>query len=701
MPEIMLCRRLIPLLLLLACSCAHPTVSPGEAAGPGGDPAPLDASSARRLQLAAVILLDDDDGVEASTRAAAAAELVSLRLPQAREVLIDAIKGDRIAVHRAVLDAMLAEPAIDASYGTVLLDLLATAPVDVQPVLAELLARHGQEDVRILPAVATIASDQSQSPEQRAAAIQTIGAFRHAPAMAAGELMVILQQADDPGDPVVRAASEQLSRLTGMPDRTTPSQWIAWWQQNRNRPAERWLEDTVEALTKQAARQAMELSDARSARDRMSARLLATYRDFWPLLSIEQQQARLLPLLSDELPAVRVFGLNRLAVQLRDGHDTPGGQEAAAGLLSDPDPSVRAAVAALIPELDPAAIDPAVAATFLTERDPVVLAAMLPRVAAIQPDLITAEKVTPLLQLAGVRAAAIDAMWIVLADPTRRTDAMVAALRPSIRSAYEDDSAPNTAALLTLIGTDEDLQGLVARLDDDDSTWRAAIANALHTRGMHAPLLARATDPAIYPFALAAVRAGSDLNSLQTIGGLTPPDQHAALWMQTLLEAARRTPAADVLLVDDLLASLPAVSPAQRAAVLQEVFGSGEAADENLAGIAKRLAPLVLQTGDPKAVVAMIDQVPADSIDAALNATKFEAAIRGRLYDEAASVQAAPAAWIDAFERLKAQQPEVADLVRSEIVRRFEDDLDAAMRARLGMATDPMMGGADPDEVPG
>ena len=93
--------------------------------------------------------------------------------------------------------------------------------------------------------------------------------------------------------------------------------------------------------------------------------------------------------------------------------------------------------------------------------------------------------------------------------------------------------------------------------------------------------------------------------------------------------------------------------------------------------------------------------MPADSIDAALNATKFEAAIRGRLYDEAASVQAAPAAWIDAFERLKAQQPEVADLVRSEIVRRFEDDLDAAMRARLGMATDPMMGGADPDEVPG
>jgi hypothetical protein len=701
MLEIMPYRRLIPLLLLLACSCAQPTITPGEAARQGEDPSPLDASSARRLQLASVILLDELDGVNASTRAAAAAELVSLRLPQAREVLIEAIGLERLEVLRAVLDSMLAEPELDTFYGPVLLDLLASAPIDVQPVLAELLARHGQEDVRILPAVSRLASDTSQPPERRVAAIQTIGAFRHAPALAAGELMTILRQADGPDDAVVPTASEQLSRLTGMPGSTTPSQWLAWWKQNRNRPSERWLEDTVDALTKQAARRSKELSEARAARDRMSARLLATYRDFWPLLSIEQQQARLLPLLKDELPAVRVFGLDRLAVQLRDGHDTPGGQEAAAGLLSDPDPSVRAAVAALIPELDPAAIDPAVTSNFLEERDPLVLAAMLPRVAAIQPDLITAEKMTPLLQLDAVRPAAIDAMWVVLSEPTRRSDAMIAAVLPPVRTAYDTEQTPRTGALLTLIGTDEDVQHLLARLDDDDSAWRAAIANALHTRGLHAPLLARATDPAIYPFALAAVDGGTDLTSLQTIGGLTPPDPHAALWMHTLLEAARRTPAADVLLVDDLLASLPAVSPAQRAALLQRVFGSGEAAEGDLASIAKRLAPLVLQTGDPKAVVAMIDQVPAGSIDAELLATKFEAAIRGRLYDEAASVQSAPGAWIDAFERLQVEQPEVADLVRSEIVRRFEDDLDAAMRARLGMATDPMMGGADPGDVPG
>jgi hypothetical protein len=700
MLEIMRPRTLFPLILLLMCSCASPKASPGEAAGPNQDPTPLDASSARRLQLASVILMDAAEDVDTKTRATAAAELVSLALPQSREFLIDAIRSGRAEVLHAVLEAMLAESELETEFGPVLLALLATAPPDVQPILAELLARHGQEDVRILPAVSHIASDQSQPIDQRLAAIRTIGAFRHEPAQAAGELMSVLRQEKGSDNTVIVAASEQLSHLTGMPKSTTPTQWLKWWKQSRNRPAERWLEDTVDALTKEAARRGKELSEARAARDRMSARLLAAYSEFWPLLSIEQQQARLLPLLSDELASVRVFGLDRLAVQLRDGHDTPGGQEAAAALLADPEPTVRAAVAALIPELDPTAIDPAVRANFLAETDPIVLAALLPRIAEIQPDLITAQKMGPLLAMEAVRPAAIDAMWVILSRSDRPSDAVAAAMLPLVREAYNTEATPATGALLALIGTTDDVHTLEPRLDHADSTWRTAIGTAMLLRGMNEPLLARAADPAIYPLALAALGEGSDLASLQAVGTLAPPEQHTALWMQTLLDAARRTPAEDALQVDDLLAALPAVTPAQRAAVLQEVFSSGDVAEQNLADIAKRLGPLVLRTGDPKAVVAMIDQVPASRIDAELLATKFEAAIRGRLYDEAATVQSEPGEWIDAFERFQAEQPEVADLVRSEIVRRFEDDLDAAMRARLGMATDPMMGGADHGNTP-
>jgi hypothetical protein len=699
MPEIMLHYRLIPLLLIFACSCTQHVASPGAAADLS-EPASMDASSARRLQLASVILLSKTDDMDAGTRAAAAAELVSLSLPQSQEILIDAMETDRIEVLQAILESMLAESKLSEAYGPPLLTLLETAPIEVRPVLAELLARHGQIDVRILPAIASIAADQTKTIEQREAAILAIGAFRHAPALAASELMMILQQPNAAPPSITLAAREQLSRLTGMPSSTTPPQWLAWWNENRNRPAERWLEDTVDALTKQAANRIKELSEVRAARDRMSARLLAAYRDFWPLLTIEQQQSLLLPLLQDELPSVRVFGLGRLAIQLRDGHDTPGGQEAAAALLADPDASVRAAVAALIPELDPATTDPAVIARFSEETDAAVLAAMLPRIAAIQPELITADKMTPLLAQPASRAAAINAMWTVLADQGPQDQDLAKVMLPEIRRVFELDQTPQAGALLTLIGMPEDIAMLEPRLDDDDSNWRAAIANALYTRGEFGPLIARAGDQAIYPFALRAINTGSDIMALEAISTLTPPEEHEAMWLQTLLDAASRA-TADALRVDDILANVPTITPAQRATILQVRFGADQVAEQDLAAIAKRLGPLVLQSGDPRAVVAVIDRVPASRIDEELLALKFEAAIRGRMYDEAAAIQAEPAAWISAFELLQATQPEAADLVRSEIVRRFEGTLDTSMRAQLGMASDPMMGDANPGEVPG
>ncbi|MBT5382582.1 MAG: hypothetical protein HOL13_07060 [Phycisphaerae bacterium] len=696
----MLHSRLIPLLLMLTCSCTQHVASPGVAPDLGEIPAPMDASSARRLQLASVILLSTADGMDPSTRAAAAAELVTLHLPQSREILIDAMSTDRIDVLQAVLESMLAESDVNEAYGPSLLALVESAPIEVRPVLAELLARHGQIDVRILPALSMLAADQTMTVEQREAAILAIGAFRHAPAIAASELMMILQQPHAADDPITLAAREQLSRLTGMPRSTTAAQWIAWWKENRNRPSERWLEDTVDALTKQAAARIKELSEARAAREHMSARLLTAYRDFWPLLTIEQQQARLLPLLQDELPSVRVFGLGRLAIQLRDGHDTPGGQEAAAVLLADPDPSVRAAVATLIPELDPATIDPAVIERFYAETNAAVLAAMLPRIAAIQPNLITAEKVTPLLLEPASRAAAINAMWTVLAAAGQTDQDRADALLPAVRKAFELEQTPRAGALLTLIGSPSDVAMLEVRLDDDDSNWRAAIAAAFYTRGEFGPLMTRSGDQAVYPFALRAISSGSDLNTLEAISTLTPPVPHEPLWLQALLEAASRVDA-DALRIDDILASLPTITPAQRAAILQERFAADQIAEQDLAAIAKRLGPLVLQSGDPRAVVAVIDHVPASRIDDELLALKFEAAIRGRMYDEAAAIQAEPVAWIIAFEQLQAAQPEAADLVRSEIVRRFEDTLDTTMRARLGMASDPMMGGVDPNEVPG
>ena len=686
-------------LLLLGCSCAS-LPSPGDNSSLDPVPAELDASSQRRLQLASLILGSDSANVDQAARTAAASELVALSLPQSREVLIEAIQGDQLDVLRAVLEAMLAAGPIDPAMRGPLLVLLPASPTDVQDVLGELLARHGQLHSGTLSAIGAIASDQALSSEARISAIRAIGSFRHAPASAAGYLTAVLQQVEPNPPAVVNAATTQLSHLTGLPKNENVEHWLSWWQENRDRPSERWLEDTVDALTRQATRQAQDLAAAQADRDRMAARLLDTIRSFWPFLAIEQQQTRLIPLLDDELASVRLFGLERFGVHLRDGHNAEGTQAAAISLLQDPDPGVRRAVALLLPELDPTAASAAAIARFEEERDSVVLVALLPRVAAAKPELLTAKTVAPLLNNPEVRAAVIDALGKVFANAARRGTPEATALLPVIRQSFATTPTPQSGQVLALIGTDEDLDMLEMRLDDENTAWRTSIAMAMFARGVHAPLLARANDPAIYPVALQAVQQVSGINGVLSLATMRPPEQHTALWTQSLIEAAAKVPPTDILAADDAIAEVEAISPAQRVALLREAYTSEDLPEAYIAPIAARLAPLVLLTGDPRAAYGLLERVPESRLTEELQRLKFESAIRGRLYDDAATVDGGALAWIDMYESLHESQPDAADLVRTEIVRRFTEALDDSMRERLGVAEDPMMGDASQDTSP-
>ncbi len=693
-------RMVIGGLLLVGCSCAAPRPTPSESPPSATVPAELDASSQRRLQLAALILSSGFDDVDQATRTAAAAELVALDLPQSREVLIAAVQSERLEVLRAALEAMVAAARLDPAMRPSLLARIRSAPPEVQDVLAELLSRHGQADGSTLGAVAAIAADPAASPDARIAAVRAIAAFRHVPAQAAGHLAGLIQTGRDTPPEVVSTVTAQLSQLTGLPSNSNVTYWLNWWADNRDRPSERWLQDTVDALTRQAARQAQELSAVEAARARMAGRLLDTIRDFWPFLSIEQQQNRLIPLLGDELATVRRFGLERLAVHLRDGHGSAAGQEAALSLLQDPNPEVRRAVAGLLPEFDPASADAAAIARFTSEKDPAVMAALLPRIASAQPDLLTADAVGPLLGAPAVGPVTIEALYDVASDSSRRSLIDTAALLPHVRRTFQETPTPRGGALLALLGEPHDLRMLEQRLDDADAAWRTAIADAMLTRGVTGPLHARASDPAIYPVALRAAMQGDGLEALQAIAAMSPPEPHAALWRQALLAAAEATPPTDALAADDTLVA-SGIAPAERAALLRAAYTADSLPPGTLAPIAGRLAPLVLETGDPRAAYGLLDRVAEGDLTDALRSLKFESAMRGRLYDDAASVDAEPGSWIAMYESLRDGQPDAAELVRTEIVRRFQDVLDDAMRERLGVAADPMMGTADQDPSSG
>jgi len=685
-------------ILLLAGSCAAPA-RPG--AAPPAEPVPVDlaASDQRRLQLSSLILTSDADDVDSSARVSAAAELLSLQAPQARELLIEAIGGTRPEVQMATVLALRDAPSIDLSFRNSLVEALPRSSAQLQPLLAELIARYGQHDANVLDQVAAIALDEDRVISERVAAVRGLGSFHHAPARAAESLMLILGAGATAGSPLTIAATNQLAELTGLPKQDDARYWLNWWRQNRDRPSERWLQDTVDALTKHATVQAQQLTEVRTDRQRMANRVLATYREFWPFLSIEQQQERLLPILQDELPAIRLFGLDRLAVQLRDGHANPQGKHAGLSLLEDPDASIRRAAAALLPEFDPDAVAAAVAARFPVETDAAVLTTLLPRIASSRPDLLSSQRLAKLIQDDEVRPAAIHAVRVMLSNPTLRTTETVETLRPPLRAAFTQAPDPATAIALGLVGSEDDLQMLAKRLGDEDPSWRAAAAEALFMRGQLEPLKQRATDSAVYPFVLSAAERIGGLPGLAEIAALTPHDEFKQRWTKSLLDTVSEIDPANALQADEILASLPDITDAQRAAALQSAFGSEQLGEQDKVDLASRLGPLILQTGDPRAVVAMIDQVPEGRRTPQLNALRFTAALRGRLFDEAAQTRSGLPAWIDAFEDMKVTQPEAADLVRTEIVRRFQDDLDEAALERLGLAADPMMGdAADPEQ---
>ncbi|MDP7028650.1 MAG: hypothetical protein QF733_00330 [Phycisphaerales bacterium] len=687
-------------LILVGCSCAAPPPSPGTTPPTEPIPSELDASSQRRLQLASLILSSGSEDVDQAARTAAAAELAALELPQSREVLAQAVHSERLEVLRAALEAMVAAPRLDPAMRGPLLERVRTAPPEVQDVLAELLARHGQVNGTTLGALAAIAEDATAPADARIAAVRAIAAFRHVPARAAANLAAVLQAEEAAPPNVVDTVTTQLSHLTGLPRNSDVDFWLDWWAENRDRPSERWLQDTVDALTRQAARQAQELSASEAERDRMAARILETIRDFWPYLSIEQQQERLIHLLNDELAAVRLFGLDRLAVHLRDGHESAAGQETALTLLQDTNPDVRRAVANLLPEFEPAAADAAAIVRFPAEADPVVLAALLPRIASAQPELLKAEVIGPLLSTPTVGPVAIEALHDVMSDPARQPTIDTVAILPAVRATFNQKPAPRSGALLALLGDQSDLHMLEQRLDDENAEWRTAIADAMLTRGVTAPLHARASDPAIYPVAIRSARQRGDLEALRTIAGMTPPQPHADLWSQALLETAQGLPTTDALAADDILIAAGS-TPAERAALLRAAYTAEDLPPDTVAPLASRLAPLVLETGDPRAAYGLLDRVADSDLTDTLRSLKFEAAMRGRLYDDAASVDGTPTAWIGMYESLRDGQPDAAELLRTEIVRRFQDVLDDTMRERLGVAADPMMGTADQDAPPG
>ena len=248
-----------------------------------------------------------------------------------------------------------------------------------------------------------------------------------------------------PPRPLAEAARSSLAQLTGLLDKWDTKRWLAWWDVNQDRPSTLWLRDAIQAQGRRITDLETQLRQARERDSLVVMRLVEVYRDLWPLLEIEQQLERVPGMLQDDRAGIRSFGVDRVAVLLRDGEATEVIEEAVLDRLDDSDVEIRRKVAAILGELSYPNIMDHVTERLEDESDPVVLNHAL-RLLQTRGDRNDLVKVLPLLQQEETRDAAAATTWSFLRskNPTQqeRIEIMELLGDPDIKNTVPQETRP-------------------------------------------------------------------------------------------------------------------------------------------------------------------------------------------------------------------------------------------------------------------
>ena len=650
----------------------------------------LGAADHQRLQHASTMLQQPLDTVSLEQRTAAVLDLLNLDNIEATAAVNTALATRSPAALLAVLAAMSEREQLDLDLLPVLLQSLPTAPQGTMEPLGVELARYQMTQPAVLNTIATTMLDPTRSNVERLNAIAALAAFRSQGNLAIELVMDVLERHATEQGEIVEAAMLAASSLTGMPNMQTPETWTTWWNTNRRRSSLERLRNVIDAMNRRIALQDVEMQQARNEAQRSSSQLIATYQDLIPMLSLEQQLAKLRDLLQDPRSDVRRFAVDRMGVMLRDGHETPELQAETILLLQDPDLNVRRRVAALLGELDHEELETILIERLNNEQDPEVLLQALVAI-EVRPTVTALHPVRRLLSDEVVRDQAARTLLAILQSTDTISGLDRAAIARGAREALLSSSGSSIAAILVLTGNDKDLDGLATLLDSDDPDTRVAIAKSLLQRGRRTVLIEHAEDELLYPFALQAASInGSD--TIAKVLELAPPTEALReQWMDTVMALAVRAPSNRILELDELVGATPHATDILRTRMLSGIIADRELEADLHQRILKRLIPMLLEQDAAASALTHIRGLPEGVMDDDLQALQFISAIRARLYDDASSMQGDPAMWILAYQDTLASRPESATDLRSEIARRFQDALTPEQRAQLGLVDDPLM----------
>lgn len=691
----------VAIVILLSGCAATPASGDADAVSPGavGQAEPTEPTSEltqrqqRQIDLIAPILLSPPNGPDDGRMLAAAQELLALGLPQADEILRQAMRSGNRAQVLAVLRAMITEEQSLQPFMEVAVELLTTAQPEVQETLWRLLARNERA---LLADVSTIALDQQTPLEHRLNAIGAMGEFRTRDA--ADHLITLLDENRQEPEAIITAVCEALTRLTRLPYGNRPDTWRAWWVQARDQTREQWLVDQVQRLATERAELERELTLQRQRIHRIEQRVVEVLRDLFRAMptDVEQQLAPLPTLLDDELAVVREFAIERIRFVSRD-HEIPGTLKSAlASRLDDPEASIRQRAARLLHELNYANLNEMLAARLANETIFDVIAAYVELLTA-RPTPAAADALIARLTDANLCDAAANAIWRIIeqfGDDAMSPEAR-AALEAQLNEQLQNRTSPPLLRLSVYLMDQQQLDEAAAYLDHEDAGVRTAVAEAMARRSYVAPLVERSDDPAVYPTAVQAVASEeATIATLLRVLDMKPPtDATVTPWQGAISRLLARLPGPALVEADKLLVRSK-MPQAIRLDLLTRAMGL-PAEDMTVAHrseLALHLGQLRLERKQYDRAHQELESITAVDASAELIDLKFLAALCSGHFNRAAELRPEPELWIDALASVTETDPPLALRVQTEIDQRFGESLDEALRARLEALREQLSG---------
>ncbi len=413
--------------------------------------------------------------------------------------------------------------------------------------------------------------------------------------------------------------------------------------------------------------------------DTLRHRLLESYSLYWPLISPEYQHEQLPAVLSDSLPELRAFGIERVAVFLRDGDATEDELQLVVSHLRDPSPLVRLEAAKLLPEINVSGLSEYVANSLAVENSQLVIEEEL-AFFRTRPNLKAIEPTIALLSLAPVDSAA--KTLIVLLDSNPISDETKRRIVQTVQRTRRVNDSPSLITLEAMLGNRAVQQKLVHLLRHPSKEVRIAVAKGFASSGYAQPLINRANNPELYEYALIALQERVGIESFKQLMDLHRPENEQ--WNLAAFTIASTLNTSSLLRADDMLKRIEMNN--LRLQILSSIWENAE--KKSLAAqkaIARRAVPLMISTGDGVGALQLLDEFGESLVDEDLLSLRFSAAISASAWDAAADARPVPEPWISAWQTLQETDPTAATVIRQQITQRFKEQLTPQQKELLGV----------------